>query len=180
MRVRVTKKAYKFRLYPNQKQEQRLLRMIESARSLWNDALAYRKDRWEENGISTSYSQQCSVLTTERQSNPILRELNAQAAQEVLKRLDRAFQAFFENRAGYPKFKKFTESGSFTYPQAYNGSVKPDALRRRLFLSKVGNIRAVFHRPLHPDSRLKICTVVRESSGTVVRLSSLRGIHCFP
>src|SRR6058998_1635340 len=59
------KTAFRFRLYPNHKQELRLLRMIETSRRLWNDALAHRKRRWEEERLSTSYSQQCWILTAE-------------------------------------------------------------------------------------------------------------------
>ncbi|MDV3243556.1 MAG: transposase [Nitrososphaerales archaeon] len=158
--------AFRFRLYPNHKQERKLLRMIEAGRRLWNDALAHRKRRWEEKRLSTSYSQQCWILTAERQTDPLLGELYSQAGQEILKRLDQAFEAFFEGRARYPKFKKFSTSGSFTYPQAYNGSVKPDAVRKRVFLSKVGNVRAVFHRVLPSRcEKLKTCTVVREPDG---------------
>jgi len=84
----------------------------------------------------------------------------------MLRRLDRAFKTFFERRAGYPRFKKISESGSFTYPQAYNGSVKPDAVRKRLLLSKVGNVKVIFHRQLpFGRERLKTCTVVREPNG---------------
>jgi putative transposase len=43
--------------------------------------------------------------------------------------------------------------------------VKPDVVKRRLFLSKLGKIPAVYHRPLPKDSRLKTCTVVREPDG---------------
>ena len=131
------KTAFRFRLYPNRKQERKLLSMIEAGRRLWNDALSHRKRRWEEARFSTSYSQQCSILTVERQANHSLGELYSQVGQEILKRLDMAFKAFFERRAGYPRFKKFSESGSFTYPQAYNGSVKTDAVRKRLFLLKM-------------------------------------------
>jgi putative transposase len=92
--------------------------------------------------------------------------LYSQVGQDVLKRLDKAFKAFFKNQSKYPRFKKFSRSGSFTYPQAYNGSVKPDVLRKRLYLSKIGNVRAVFHRPIPKDSRLKTCTLVREPDGS--------------
>jgi putative transposase len=91
--------------------------------------------------------------------------LYSQAGQDVLRRLDRAFNSFFAHRARYPRFKKLPKSGSFTYPQAYHGSVKPDVVRKRLFLSKVGNVRVVFHRPLPKDSELKTCTIVREPDG---------------
>ncbi len=97
--------------------------------------------------------------------NPQEPEVYSQAAQEVLRRLDRAFEAFFEGRSRHPRFKKFSGSGSFTYPQAYNGSVKPDVPRKRLFLSKVGNVKAVFHRPLPKDARVKTCTVTRGPDG---------------
>jgi putative transposase len=139
--------------------------MIEAGRRLWNDALANRKRRWEEERLSTSYGQQCWILTAERRINPLLRELYSQAGQEILGRLNHAFKSFFDHRAGYPRFKKFIESGSFTYPQAYNGSVKPDLVRQRLFLSKIGNVRAIFHTELSSVERLKTCTIVREENG---------------
>src|SRR5712691_2273185 len=131
------KSSFRFRLYPNRKQEQRMLTMVEAGRRLWNDALAQRKRRWEEKRLSTSYGQQCWILTAERRVNPLFREFYSQAGQDILRRLDRAFAAFFEHRARYPRFKKFSQAGSFTYPQAYKGNVKLDVIRKRLFLSKV-------------------------------------------
>jgi putative transposase len=79
----------------------------------------------------------------------------------------RRLQAFFDHREGYPKFKKHREYGSFTYPQAYNGSVKPDIARKRLYLSKIGNVKVVFHRELPKDAMLmmKTCIVKREPDG---------------
>jgi putative transposase len=157
--------AFRFRLYPNSKQEARMLRALEAARRLWNDALAHRKTRWENNRQATSYALQAWILTGEREQDALLGELYSQAGQDILRRLEKAFRSFFERRARYPRFKRFSQSGSFTYPQAYNGSVKPDARRRRLFLSKIGNVPIVFHRPFPKDSRLKTCAVVREPDG---------------
>ncbi len=90
-----------------------MLTMVEAGRQLWNDALAHRKRRWEEERLSTSYGQQCWIVTAERRVNPSFRELYAQAGQDILRRLDRAFAAFFEHRARYPRFKKFSQAGSF-------------------------------------------------------------------
>lgn len=138
---------------------------LETSRRLWNDALAHRKNRHENERLSTSYSQQASVLTIERASGAFI-ELHSQVAQDVLRRLDKAFKSFFEHRARHPRFKKgSSSSGSFTYPQAYNGSVKPDLVRKRLYVSKIGNIPIVFHRPIPKDSRMKTCTIVREHDG---------------
>src|SRR2546426_12240501 len=111
------KRAFRFRLYPNHRQERRLLRMMETSRRLWNDALSHRKGRWEEKRLSTTYSQQCWILTAERRGGPLLGELYSPAGQEGLKGLDRAFTAFFGPRAGYPRVKKVSPSGSFTFLQ---------------------------------------------------------------
>ncbi len=157
--------ALRFRLYPSHKQEARMLRALEACRHLWNHALSHRRDRWQNERTSTSYNHQQWVLTAERHADPELGSLYSQVPQDILHRLDRAFKAFFEHRARYPRFKKYRESGSFTYPQCYNGSVKSDPHRKRLFLSKVGNVKAVLHRPLPRDARLKTCTVIREPCG---------------
>jgi putative transposase len=158
-------KALRFRLYPSPEQESRLASTMEACRLLWNDALAHRKRSWEEERRSISYAHQQWILTAVRNSDPELQKVHSQVAQDVLHRLDRAFRAFFEHRARYPKFKRHTGFGSFTYPQAYNGSAKPDMARKRLFLSKVGNVRAVFHRSLPRDAVLKTCTLVKEPCG---------------
>ena len=142
-----------------------MLIAIDTCRYLWNDALSHRKTRWEKERKSTSYNLQQWILTEVRHADPSIGALYSQVAQDVLHRLERAFKAFFKHQSRYPRFKKGTSSGSFTYPQAYNGSAKPDAQRRRLYLSKVGNVKAVFHRPLPKDSLLRTCTVTREACG---------------
>jgi putative transposase len=142
-----------------------MLHTIETVRHLWNDALAHRKTRWESDRKSTSYNMQASVLTFEREESTELGLLHSQVGQDVLRRLDKAFKSFFVRHARYPKFKKRSGTGSFTYPQCYNGSVRPDTFRRRLYISKIGNVKAVFHRPLPKDALLKTCTVTREPDG---------------
>jgi len=155
----------RLRLYPSREQEARMLIALDTCRRLWNDALSHRKTRWEKERKPTSYNLQQWVLTEIRHADPSIGALHSQVAQDVLHRLDRAFKAFFKHQSRYPRSKKCSSSGSFTYPQAYNGSAKPDALRRRLYLSKVGNVKSIFHRPLPKDSLLKTCTVIREACG---------------
>lgn len=138
--------------------------ILESCRRLWNIALADRKGAWEYKRLSTTYFQQCAMLTVEAKSDSALSGLYSQVGQGVLGRLDKAFKAFFEHKAGYPRFKKRSALGSFTYPRACNGSVKPDVTRKRLYLSKVGNVKTIFHRET-PTARLKTCTVSKEPDG---------------
>lgn len=157
--------AFKFRLYPNQSQESQMTNAVEACRRLWNMALADRKLAWEAERLSTTYEQQCRMLTVETKADSHLGALYSQVGQDVLKRLDRGFEAFFRHLSKYPRFKKYRSSGSFTYPQAYNGSVKLDVQRKRIFLSKIGNIRIIAHRPVPSGKLIKTCTFRREPDG---------------
>jgi len=159
------KLAFKFRLYPTRKQEERMMHSVEVCRQLWNVALANRKRRWELQRKSTSYKEQCKMLTSEFKAEKQLASLHSQVAQDALHRLDRAFRSFFKKERGYPRFKKFRSYGSFAYPQPYNGSAKLNERDNRIFLSKIGNVRIVVHRRVPSGRRLKTCTIILEPDG---------------
>lgn len=136
---------------------------IETGRRLWNDALAHRNIRWERFGLSTTRNFQSSILTKLRKEDPWLADMYAQSAQTILGRLDLAFAVFFKGIAKHPRFKKFRNDGSFTYPQAYHGSVKLDC--QSIYLSKIGSVKIVIHRPVPNDGLLKTCTIRKEPCG---------------
>lgn len=161
----MAKLAFRFRLYPDEQQEKHMLEMVETCRHLWNDALGQRKERYERHGQSTSYYEQQNELPRIRKGNPFVADLYSHAAQDVLRRLEKAFVAFFKGDARYPKFKAYREHGSFTYPDAYNGSVKLGVSGKKVYLSKVGYVPVVVHRDVPTDGRLKTATVKREADG---------------
>ncbi len=90
-------------------------------------------------------------------------ELYSQSAQDILRRLDLAYKAFFNGIAKKPKFHKFRNEGSFVYPQAYNGSVVLG--EKTVRLSKVGEVPIVVHREIPKDGRLDICCIRKEACG---------------
>jgi putative transposase len=161
----VAKTTFKFRLYPDANQEERMAEAVENCRRLWNMALEDRMARWQEERRSTTYWQQCLTLTAEARRNPAMRSMYMQTLQDVLKRVDRAFKRFFSGDGRLPRFKEHKDWGSLTYPQAYNGSVKLDLRRRRLRLSKVGDVKIVIHRQIPAAARLKTCIVKCEPDG---------------
>jgi len=77
---------------------------------------------------------------------------------------------------GYPRFKSFGRCNSFTYPDAYNRSVKlgTSARKTKIYLSKIGYVPVIVHRE-HPSGKvkrdvknriiegLKRCTIEREA-----------------
>ena len=49
------RKAFKYRLYPTRQQSEAMSKMLETHRRLYNDALAERKNAWEQEKRSVSY-----------------------------------------------------------------------------------------------------------------------------
>ncbi len=88
-------------------------------------------------------------------------------AQQVAKRLDLAFEAFFRRvrvgeTPGYPRFRGKGRYDSLTYPQWDNG-VKLSVNGKRLLLSKIGDIKVISHRQL--EGTPKTATIRRTATG---------------
>jgi putative transposase len=125
--------------------------------------LAERRDTYEQTGKSPSLYAQHSSYPALKKANPVLREVHSQVLQNVAVRIDLAFKAFFRrikagDTPGYPRFKGPNHYDSFTYPQS---GFRVDG--NRVFLSKIGHIKAVIHRPL--EGTVKTTTVRRSATG---------------
>jgi putative transposase len=153
----VIKKAFKFRIYPTSAQQAALAIQFGHARFVYNMALAARKTHYEEYGQGLNYNDTAYMLTVIKPFVPWLKEADSQVLQQSLKNLDRAYVNFFEGRADYPKFKKKFDAQSIRYPQRFEVS------GNRIKLPKVGEVRAVFHRPI--VGQMKNCTVSKTKSG---------------
>jgi len=102
---------------------------------------------------------------------PEYAEVPSQVVQDVLLRLERAYQAFFRRleageNPGYPRFQGQGRYTSFTYPQYGNGVVLDGGI---LTLSKIGRIPVRLHRP--PRGTPKTVTISREADGWYVAFS---------
>ncbi len=156
------KTAYKFRLYPTRQQEAALDLTLETCRHLYNLALADKKNAYEVEGISRTYEDQAVMLTAEKK-NGNFKGVFSQVLQNVLRRLDKSFEAFFRRvkageKPGYPRFKGQGWYKSFTYPQA---GFKLEGLK--LTLSKIGSIRVFKHREV--EGKIKTCTIKKDKLG---------------
>lgn len=110
-----------FRLYPNVSQQERLDGWVRLHAELYNAALQERIEAYRKAGISISYYDQQNTLPVIKQFRPELVELGSHALQETLRRLDRAFQAFFRRvkagqSPGFPRFKSSARYSGFSYP----------------------------------------------------------------
>jgi putative transposase len=157
----VARKAFKYRLYPNKEQEQKLFWTLTRCRELYNAALTERKEAYRMAGKSISYYEQKRDLPDIKEIREEYKEIHSQVLQDVLLRLKRAFDRFFDRvkngeTPGYPRFQGRNRYTSFMYPQGgYTLSEK------QVTRSKIGTIKCKVHRPL--EGTPKTCTVKYES-----------------
>src|SRR3974390_2310410 len=89
-------KSFKYKLVPTPQQEEALEVVLARCRTLYNCALEQRKTWWGRGqGISARYYQQKTELPELKDAYPEYTEVHSQVLQDVLLRLEKAFQAFF-------------------------------------------------------------------------------------
>ena len=161
----MTRKAFKYRLYPTQPQLRDLDRTLMLCRHLYNAALQERREAYKKAGKTVGFYEQKRYLSEIRTELPEYKGVHSQVLQNVIERVDKAFQGFFRRvkagqKAGYPRFKGQGRYDSFTFPQAGTTGVKLQEGGKRVLLHGIGSVKCKFHRPL--EGRLKTATVKRE------------------
>src|SRR2546429_3186946 len=159
-------KAYKYRLYPNKQQTEKLQWTLDRARELYNAALQERRDAYRMCRVSISYNQQAAQLPEVKDIRPEYNDIHSQVLQDVLRRVKKAFDSFFRRvkagqTPGYPRFQGYGRYDSFTFPQS-GFSLTED---NRVCLSKIGTIKVKFAKGKKanpPVGTMKTCTVKRE------------------
>jgi putative transposase len=154
--------TFKYRLSPTRKQEQALLWTLTRCRELYNAALQERRDAWRMQQQALHYYDQAMQLPAIKQERPEYADIHSQVLQNVLRRVDKAFQGYFRRlkagqKPGYPRFQGRTHYDSFTYPQAGFALAG-----ERLTLSKIGELKVRLHRPML--GTVKTCTIKREGA----------------
>jgi putative transposase len=158
-------KAFKYKLYPTRQQEAAMLTMLETHRHLYNRALAERKNAWEQERRSVAFFDQTAQLKYERASNPYMAATNHASCLATLRRLDKAFQAFFRRlkageTPGYPRFKSHNRFNTLEYP-AYGNGCKLDG--NRVYFQHIGRVRVKLHRPI--QGTIKTLAFTRQADG---------------
>ncbi|MBV9708669.1 MAG: transposase [Chloroflexi bacterium] len=158
--------AYKYRLYPTKKQAIRLQAVLDRTRELYNAALQERKDAYRMAQVSIGYTQQAAQLPEIKEIRPEYADIHSQILQDTLRRVDKAFKAFFRRvkngeKPGYPRFQAYDRYDSFTFPQS-GFSLTQD---NRVCLSKIGTLKVKFPQKKKanpPQGTMKTCTIKRE------------------
>lgn len=129
------------RLYPNRQQEQKLFYHRRLHCLLYNAAIANRRIQYKHFGKSVDYYEQQNCLPQFKKVWTEYQEINSQALQATLKRVDLAYQSFFKGLRGYPKFKTGRKYSGWTYPAKSGWKALTNGKHGKLRLSKLGDIR---------------------------------------
>ncbi len=116
----MTQRAYRYRFYPTQEQEQLLRRTLGCVRLVYNKALHSRTEAWYEQQERVGYSETSGMLTTWKKQEDLqfLNEVSCVPLQQGLRHLQKAFANFWAGRAKYPNFKKKRSGGSAQFTRS--------------------------------------------------------------
>jgi putative transposase len=157
------KTAYKLRFYPTDEQREVLARTFGCCRYVYNWALDMRTQRYYEEGKSVSYTDTSKALTQLKkdEDHEWLKEPSSVALQQSLRNLERAFQNFFDERAGYPNFKR--KHGKQTACFASNAFTLHG---KRLSVAKVpGSLNVRWSSDLKESTEVSSVTLTKDPAG---------------
>ncbi len=164
------RRTYKFLLRPTSRQVAALEACVEDTRQLYNAALEERREAWRMGRRKVTFYSQDAQLKEIRAADPERYEQWAFSCERAaIRRLDRAFQAFYRRckageKPGYPRFKGRGWWDSIVWPQ-YGMGCKWDSVPHptvtRVYLKGVGNVRVHQHRAV--KGTVKTITVKREA-----------------
>lgn len=154
-------RSYKYRLRPNCAQGVALDAMLRDFCGLYNAALQQRQEAYRRRGLTLRYAQQAAELKDCRFADPDgLGRWSFSALQQVLRRLDQTYSAFFKRGNGFPRYRSSVRYHAATFRVG-------DGLRllktgRIGVVGVLGGIKAIWHRDLPQDAKLGTAILTRQ------------------
>ncbi len=157
-------KAYKYRIYPNKDQEEVLAKTFGCCRFVYNQTLAYRKEKYEKEKKSMSRTDCNNYCNRELKTQyEWLKEVDKFSLTNAIYNMDSAYQKFFKENAGYPKYKSKHDSRKSYTTNFTNGNISVGFETGKIKLPKLKQVRAKLHRKF--TGQIKSATVSWAPSG---------------
>lgn len=138
----------------------------------WKDNGGISKRKKDENGNPKKVNPRRSALETQttylpelKKQYPFLLNIYSTVLQQLVQRLDDAFNGFFNLGKGYPKFKNRSNFRSFQYAP---GGVEVKG--SKIYLPGLGWVRFHKSREIPPQCTVKTVTIRRKADGWYVSL----------
>ena len=152
-------KAFKYRLYPNNEQQELFAKTFGCVRFLYNKMLSdkieyYKETKQKLNNTPAQYKEEFEWL----------KEVDSLALANAQMNLQSAYNNFFRNtKVGFPKFKSKKHNKNTYTTNNQNGTISITA--NHIKLPKVGIVKMVYHRTIPADYKIKSATISLTASG---------------
>ena len=156
-------RSYEYRLYPTRKQVVSLDEMLGHFCTLYNGALEERISAYRR-GVRLSYADQALQLKACRAALPELAGYSFSAEQQVLRRLDKSYRAFFGRvqqgaKPGFPRFRAKRRYHSADFRVGDGLTIRPSRKLRMVGID--GELKVQWHRDFPAGARVKSAIVSR-------------------
>ena len=157
-------KAYKFRIYPNMEQKVQIAKTFGCCRFVYNQTLSYRKETYEKEKKAVSKTDCNNYCNRElKKKYEWLKDVDKFSLTNAIYNMDAAYQKFFKEHAGYPKFKSKHDNHKSYTTNFTNGNIAVDFKTGRVKLPKLKEVRTKLHRNF--SGQIKSATVSQVPSG---------------
>jgi putative transposase len=153
-------RTFKFRLRPNKAQAVALNAMLRDCCALYNACLEQRIDAYRRRGLSLRYGNQAAELKAVRAAEPAFARWSFTALQQVLRRVDKTFAAFFKRGRGFPRFRSRARFDSVDMRVGDGLTIRKS--RRLGIVGVPGGIKVRWHRELPEGAKLGHAVVSRQ------------------
>lgn len=158
-------KVFRYRIYPNKKQQELIQKTFGCCRYVYNYFLDKRITEYKENKKNLSFYDTCKLLAQLKKENVWLKEPDKDALQKTLKNLDFAYQMFFKKNNGFPKFKS-KKNRYQSYTTSYTKTTAGGNIRfenKHIKLPKLGYVK--IRDKQIPQGRILNATISQEPNG---------------
>lgn len=138
------KRAYKYRIYPNNEQKVFFAKYFGCARFFYNKSLSDMNEIYKSTGKFKNITP-----ASYKKDYPFLKEVDSLALSNAQLNRNAAFKGFFSHKTGFPKFKSKRNDQSYTTNN--QGSVKFSNNDRYITVPKCSRIRIRKHRDFYGD-----------------------------
>lgn len=157
-------KAYKYRIYPNKQQKEQIQKTFGCCRFVYNQCLNRKIEKYKNESISMNkfdLNNYCNQVL--KKEYEWLKEVDKWSLTNSIYNMDSAYQKFFKEYAGYPKFKSKKNNQKSYKTNFANNNIEVSFEKNKIKLPKLKWVKASLHRKF--IGQIKSATISQNPSG---------------
>ena len=157
--MKLVKRTYRFRLYPDESQKQLIEKTLGCSRLVYNELLSLCKKEYEkDHDFRINKYELIKLLPKYKEKYPYLKEVDSIALQQSVIHLYTAYINFFKHNSDFPVFKK--KKNDYGYiTMNINNSIRIEG--DEIQIPKIDRVKFVYHRELPKSFKYSTVSVSR-------------------